>query len=142
MAIETTPPQSADWQELVARKRRDRLEKTPREWILSGELLLKVPPQLLEYDLPRRCGLLSESELDISESYTATQLLGQLALGQLSSLEVTTAFCKRAAIAQQVVSCALNRDRKNLCDAEFKMLTYTCCADLLPHGDLLFASPR
>lgn len=69
-----------------------------------------MPPQLLEYNLPRRCGLLSESELEITENYPATQLLAKLASGQLSSLAVTTAFCKRAAIAQQVVSCALIED--------------------------------
>lgn len=110
MAIEKTSPQVADWQELVARKRRECLEKIPREWILSGDLLLKLHPRLLEYDLPRRCGLLSESELDVTENYTATKLLAELASGHLSSLEVTTAFCKRAAIAQQVVSRAPDCD--------------------------------
>lgn len=105
MAIEapqTTPP--ADWQELVARKRRECQEKIPREWLLSEDLLKAVPAHLLDYDLPRRSGILSDIERDITENYTATELLTKLASGQVSSLVVTTAFSKRAAIAQQVVS--------------------------------------
>ncbi|KAJ5733144.1 Amidase, partial [Penicillium manginii] len=50
-------------------------------------------------------GLLSDLELDLTENYTAAQLLAKLASGEASSLAVTTAFCKRAAIAQQVTSC-------------------------------------
>ena len=105
MTIETTRP-TASWQELVARKRSECRQKIPREWTLSEDFL-EVPLRLLEYDLPRRSGLLSELELDVTENYTATQLLAKLASGQVSSLEATTAFCKRAANAQQVVSNAL-----------------------------------
>lgn len=90
------------WQDLVAEKRRECSQKIPREWILSAEQL-SVPPHLLEYDLPRRCGLLSDFELDLTENFTAEQLLVKLGSGNVSSLDVTTAFCKRAAIAQQVV---------------------------------------
>ncbi|OOQ84839.1 general amidase-B [Penicillium brasilianum] len=106
MATET--PQTAqptDWQELVARKRRDCQDKIPREWTLSADILKELPKNLLEYDLPRRSGLLSDLELDVTENYTATELLIKLASGQVSSLEVTTAFSKRACIAQQVTSC-------------------------------------
>lgn len=104
MATET--PQSSpptDWQELVARKRRECQDKIPREWTLSEKVLKSVPKHLLEYDLPRRSGLLSDLELDVTENYTATELLVKLASGQVSSLVVTTAFSKRAAIAQQAV---------------------------------------
>lgn len=94
------------WQDLVAEKRRECAQKIPREWTLSAEQL-SVPPRLLEYDLPRRCGLLSELELDLTENFTAEQLLVKLASGNVRSLDVTTAFCKRAAIAQQVV-CSLH----------------------------------
>ena len=92
------------WQDLVAEKRRECAQKIPREWTLSAEQL-SVPHRLLEYDLPRRCGLLSELELDLTENFTAEQLLVKLASGNVRSLDVTTAFCKRAAIAQQVVCC-------------------------------------
>lgn len=93
-----------EWQELVARKRNECQQKIPSEWTLSADLL-NAPPHLLEYDAPRRSGLLSELELDLTEKYTATQLLAKLASGNISSLALTTALCKRAAIAQQLVSC-------------------------------------
>lgn len=104
MTTETThPSQPTGWQELVARKRRECQDKIPCEWTLSEDVLKSVPTHLLEYDLPRRSGLLSDLELDVTENYTATELLVKLASGQVSSLVVTTAFSKRAAIAQQVV---------------------------------------
>jgi len=92
----------SSWEELVARKQKDCREKIPAEWLLNEDLK-DVPLRLIEYDLPRRSGLLSELELDLTENYTAAQLLAKLASGETSSLVVTTAFCKRAAIAQQVV---------------------------------------
>lgn len=92
-----------NWRDLVAQKQRESREKIPSEWILDEKLLAHVPRRLLEYNLPRHSGLLSETELGLTEKYTASQLLPKLASGQVSSLAVTTAFCKRAAIAQQVV---------------------------------------
>ncbi|OOF94627.1 hypothetical protein ASPCADRAFT_397432 [Aspergillus carbonarius ITEM 5010] len=106
MANERNTP-AVRWQDLVAQKRRECQEKIPTEWTLSTDLLV-VPPRLLEYDFPHRSGLLSEIELELTENFSATQLLAKLASGQVSSLAVTTAFCKRAAIAQQV---ALDRAR-------------------------------
>jgi amidase len=100
--------QPADWQELVTRKRHECQDKIPREWKLSEEVLKAVPTHLLEYDLPRRSGILSDLELDVTENYTAAELLVKLASGQVSSLVVTTAFSKRAAIAQQVVSTVID----------------------------------
>lgn len=110
MATETSQRShpTSDWQELVAQKRRECQDKIPREWTLGEDILKEVPRNLLEYDLPRRSGLLSDIELDITENYTATELLIKLASGQVSSLVVTTAFSKRAAIAQQVVSTIVN----------------------------------
>lgn len=99
----------ASWQTLVARKRQQCADNIPPEWRLPDALLqslnLSSPTgeRLIAADIPRRSGLLSDSELDVTENYTATQLVGKLAAGELSSLEVTTAFCKRAAIAQQLV---------------------------------------
>ena len=53
---------------------------------------------------PRICGLLTEHELDITENYDAVTLLEKIAAKELTSHLVTTAFCKRAAVAQQLVS--------------------------------------
>lgn len=48
---------------------------------------------------------MTEKELDITENYDATDLVGMMAERRLTSTEVVTAFCKRAAVAQQCVSC-------------------------------------
>lgn len=53
-------------------------------------------------DYPAESGLLSAEELAITEQ-TAAVLVDKLAKGELSSVQVTTAFCKRAAIAHQLV---------------------------------------
>ena len=81
----------------------------PAAWILGEGLL---PEQkhtweqrkinLFELDLPRRSGILNDKELEITET-NAGELVRSLASGALTSLEVVTAFCKRAAIAHQAV---------------------------------------
>jgi amidase len=95
-----------NWQDLVAAKKQQCEQKIPHKWRLSADQLAfaRQTPRLIEADIPRRSGLLSELELDVTENYTASQLVVKLASGQVSSLDVTTAFCKRAAIAQQLVS--------------------------------------
>ncbi|KAI9925651.1 hypothetical protein ASPWEDRAFT_113022 [Aspergillus wentii DTO 134E9] len=104
-------PTKPDWRELVANKQKQLQDAIPSEWRLSDELLQSLPVsspkgvRLIEADIPRKCGLLSVTELDITENYSAGQLLQKLAAGNLTSLAVTTAFCKRAAIAQQLTSC-------------------------------------
>ena len=54
--------------------------------------------------VPSSCGLLTPAEIDITENNDAMALLGKIARLELSSYAVTAAFCKRAAIAQQLVS--------------------------------------
>lgn len=56
-------------------------------------------------DIPRQCGLLTEHELSITETYDATSLLAELSKGSLKSEQVVTAFSKRAAVAQQICNC-------------------------------------
>ncbi len=52
----------------------------------------------------QHCELLSERELQLTAK-DATELVGLMASGVISSYEVTLAFCKRAAIAQQLTNC-------------------------------------
>ncbi|KAI4704841.1 hypothetical protein J4E89_009426 [Alternaria sp. Ai002NY15] len=59
----------------------------------------------MKMGIARKSGLLNEKELEITEKYTVEELLKQLKDGTLSSLEVTIAFSKRAAMAQQLLSC-------------------------------------
>lgn len=107
----------SSWQDKVAQKRQSRDSQIPLDWRLSNEQLAQFSnhgkgARLLEADVPRRSGILSDAELALTEEYTASDLLRKLSTGQVSSLAVTTAFCKRATIAQQLVS---NHKNKILC---------------------------
>jgi amidase len=87
------------WQELAAEKKRRQTASIPQGWLIT-------PPtdDVLDVtDVPSSCGLLSTREQQITEVDKLSVLLNRLATGEWSSVEVTTAFCKRAVIAQQVV---------------------------------------
>ena len=89
------------WKAIVARKQAEREARIPTEWRIRS-----LPPasQTNVLDIPRTCGILSPAELQITETTDATALLEHLKTGRAKSLDVVTAFCKRAAIAQQLVS--------------------------------------
>jgi Asp-tRNA(Asn)/Glu-tRNA(Gln) amidotransferase A subunit family amidase len=101
---------TSTWQEIAARKRAARDALIPAAWKLPSKLLPRDPP-LFEYgpqnvlNVPRECGLLNSTELQITEGYTIKTLLQALSSRKVSSVDVTTAFCKRAAIAQQLTNC-------------------------------------
>lgn len=82
----------------------------PAEWRLPQEKLDALSGvgtadegRLIQLQAARKSGLLSDRELDITENHTARDLLPKLAARELTSVEVTVAFCKRAALAQQLV---------------------------------------
>ncbi|GAB1216663.1 hypothetical protein ATERTT37_005881 [Aspergillus terreus] len=104
---QTTAPAPEDWRILVAQKRKQLYQQIPTDWRLSEAFISSLPKdgRLIEADVARRSGILSDGEVDITENYSAAQLLQKLARGDLTSLAVATAFCKRAAIAQQLTSC-------------------------------------
>lgn len=86
------------WETLAAKKRASVLDAIPPEWRLK-----EVPVGDSVMSVPRDSGILSPEELTITES-SASDLVRALASGKLTSVAVTTAFCKRAALAQQTVS--------------------------------------
>ncbi|KAJ5625974.1 hypothetical protein N7510_002283 [Penicillium lagena] len=94
------------WEEKAAAKRAEADAKIPSEWRLPAEILeqLKNNDQCV-LDVPSKCGLLSDAELAITEIQDATALRDKLAAQELSAVEVAAAFCKRAAIAQQLTFC-------------------------------------
>ena len=99
-----------EWQGLVAKHREQQYESIPADWRLSPDALAKLSGKgtasegkLIQLQAARNSGLLSEKELDITEQYTASQLLEKMARRELTSKEVTVAFAKRAALAQQLV---------------------------------------
>jgi amidase len=118
----------ANWQELAKSKRESVAAKIPKDWLLPPTLTSQYheTSTLNVLDVPRTCGLLTEQELAITENHDATALVQLMSSGELKSVDVVTAFCKRAAIAQQCVNCltevlfdeALVRARE--CDAYLK----------------------
>lgn len=107
---------AATWQTKVAQKQQQCREAIPAEWQLpisiTKSLALPLdhhPNRLIEFDIARKSGLLSDHEISITENNTVSELLMKLASGEFTCVEVTTAFSKRAAIAQQLVSLRLRR---------------------------------
>lgn len=75
------------------RKREQQASRIPKEWLLPAESI--PPPGTLNVlDIPRKCGILDEQDLKITENYDATALVEELAAGRLKSVDVTRAFCK------------------------------------------------
>jgi hypothetical protein len=108
---------STTWQTKVAAKQQSSRDKIPKEWLLPSSItgmlqlpLAEHPNRLMKMNIARKSGLLSERELEITEKYNVEELLEQLRTGALSSLEVTIAFSKRAAMAQQLVRLNLVHD--------------------------------
>jgi hypothetical protein len=92
------------WETLVQMKQAEAAAKIPGPWRLPAEYTnISETASINVLDVPRRCGLLSPKQLEITESYDATSLLERIHRQELSAYEVTEAFCIRAAIAQQVV---------------------------------------
>lgn len=83
-----------------ARKKQQR-DEIPKEWLIS--LPHDDHRNVMQY--PLECGLLSAREIEITETVDIELLLQRLATAEWSSLEVTTAFYKRAIIAHQLVRC-------------------------------------
>lgn len=85
---------------IAAEKQLERQSKIPKEWLLRSEQYQGVSNLM---QVPRTCGILSETEYHITSNFDATALLEKLKDGVWSAEQVTIAFCKRAAIAQQLV---------------------------------------
>ncbi|KAI0365222.1 general amidase [Pilatotrama ljubarskyi] len=89
------------WQQLVRDKRRRQQEAIPKDW-----LVIPPPPVVLDVrTFPDTCGLLSDREVEITNTSDVDILLKKLATAEWSAVEVTTAFYKRAIVAHQLVNC-------------------------------------
>lgn len=94
---------AADYEEKAAEKRRLQAESIPSEWRLDSIPSISDAPNAL--DFIRSSSLLSHGELETTETADAKVLLQKLATQELSSVEVVTAFSKRAALAHQLTIC-------------------------------------
>ncbi|KIW68847.1 acetamidase [Phialophora macrospora] len=89
------------WEDIAADKKA-RIDKSiPDEWRIGVQ-----GQDDSVMDVPAKSGILSSEEIDITNS-SAVDLVAKLASGQLKSVDVTLAFCKRAALAHQLLNCAL-----------------------------------
>ncbi|KAF2118945.1 amidase signature domain-containing protein [Lophiotrema nucula] len=101
-----TPP-IADWETLASSKRAQNHSKIPKEWLLPSTITDTISETSSQnvLDIPTSCGLLTPQEVELTERYDATDLISKMSKGEVKSYDVTLAFCKRAAIAHQLVNC-------------------------------------
>ena len=111
---------------IAAKKREQRQKKIPQDWLLTKDY-----NGISNFmDIPSTCGILSDVECDITSNHDATALLEKMKNGEWSAEQVTTAFCKRAAIAQQLV-------RKTVSNTKISSQQLIFPLDKLPHRNLL-----
>lgn len=113
------------WEDIGKQARERVLDSIPSEWRLAED---KLPPadQANVLDFPSESGLFTEHELSITTS-TATHIVETIASGEWKAVDVTRAFCKRAAVAHQLVC-------RNLCRLICTSLA-DFSSDKLPYGD-------
>lgn len=92
----------APYKAIAQRKQAERDSRIPSAWRLTS---LPSSSTLDVRSIPQTCGILSSSELSITEIYDATALAEAIRSKKLTAESVAIAFCKRAAIAQQVCNC-------------------------------------
>ncbi|KAJ5151618.1 hypothetical protein N7492_009913 [Penicillium capsulatum] len=90
-------------EECIIQKRAAQASAIPAAWKLSTVPAAETGFNALDYI--RNVPILSPEETAITETMDAKVLLDKLATGKLSSVEVTAAFCKRAAVAHQLTNC-------------------------------------
>lgn len=91
------------WKSAVITKRATQRSLIPPEWRLSPTALLNA--SLSSIETIRESGILSAQELAWTETTDIRDLVSGITKGDITSFDLTTAFCKRAAIAQQLTRC-------------------------------------
>lgn len=91
------------WQDISAEAKQAVLDSIPEAWRIPKHNL-PSDSQLDVTGFPAQCGLLSQLELEITDSF-AVEIVKNVADGEWKAEDVTRAFCKRAAVAHQVVNC-------------------------------------
>ncbi|KAJ5660399.1 hypothetical protein N7507_006850 [Penicillium longicatenatum] len=95
--------QPPHWKPIVLAKRAAQQALIPAEWLVP-ESILSNPPQS-SLDVIRSCGILSPDELAWTDKTDIQDLVSAIKSRHVTSLHLTIAFCKRAAIAQQLTKC-------------------------------------
>ncbi|CAG8425163.1 unnamed protein product [Penicillium salamii] len=89
------------WNRLAECKRQAQNDSIPKEWRLPPDHPIPGNP----YEYLKTSGLLTPEEVHITEHTEAKILVHRMISHQLTAEEVVTAFCKRAALAQQLIKC-------------------------------------
>ncbi|KAK6352977.1 hypothetical protein TWF696_004967 [Orbilia brochopaga] len=94
--------QEAAYIDICRRKQAAQQALIPASWRLKS-----LPDESVTdvRGIPRACGILSDREIEITETFDAVELAEKIRRRTYSCYEVALAFCKRAAIAQQLLNC-------------------------------------
>ena len=101
---EALPPKmhTESWEKRAAEKRRSTRAKIPQAWLLD-EAQLEEAKQQRDLTGPFIQKFLNPEETEIIRKET-TELVSLLSNGSLTASQVTSAYCKTAAVAYQIVS--------------------------------------
>lgn len=90
------------WEVVRDKKRQEQLSRIPEEWHLTDAM--RPPKGTVDVrPVALTSGILTEREqLITGETYDATSLAEEISKGTFTATETITAFCKRAAICQQL----------------------------------------
>jgi len=96
-----------EWERKAEEKRTEVASNIPQQWLLPYHILDSIANGTMDnvLDVPRKSGILTKAELSLTEDFDATDLVSKLTSREITSFDLTLAFCKRAAIAQQVTNC-------------------------------------
>ncbi|SPO19623.1 probable AMD2 - amidase [Ustilago trichophora] len=97
---------SSSWKQVAAANQQSRLDRIPSDWRLSSSILEGVNENSGSdvRSIPASCGILTAEDLKITDA-PVEEILSKLQTRTWTSEAVTTAFCKRAAIAHQLTNC-------------------------------------
>lgn len=101
--VKASPPGTNEYEKQRAAIHERLALKVPSDLLLPLSLI--TDPSNDVSRIPNTCGLLTEREMDITENYNAVKLAQAIAIKDLTAVEVTTAYAKRAIIAHQLTSC-------------------------------------
>ena len=91
------------WQSKAADKRAALTNLIPSQWKLAPSIVEDLPLNLTS--IPAQCEILTDLDLEITDIDDIQELANRIAAGRYSAVQVAEAFCKRAAIAQQLINC-------------------------------------
>ncbi|GIZ40108.1 hypothetical protein CKM354_000346000 [Cercospora kikuchii] len=91
----------ADWRQIAKEKAQSVLDLIPAEWRLAS---IPSPEEQRDVTGAYIHQFLNEREIQITES-DALEIVNNAASGKWTAVEITKAFCHRAAIAHQLLNC-------------------------------------